>query len=197
MDGIYSKSRFRWIALVACSLLIAGCASGTAVSSGSNAALDSDNLQQMTDKMAMEIASSPKVNRQIVQTGPLVIVCEPVENRMVGEVLPRGQAELYTARVRTLLSEKAPDRFTFVMNRDEYYDLRSRELDKVDLGPAPEHVSPQYVLHAQFDSITKEDEKHRDSYYLCVYRLTDLDNRTELWSGHYEVKKKVVKQFLD
>src|SRR5438067_1784760 len=108
MSRMFGLRGVPWALIVACSLL-GGCASGTAVSSGSNTALDSGNLQQMTDKMASEIASSPKVNRQILEHGPLVIVCEPVENRMVGEVLPRGQAEAYTARIRSLLSEKAPD----------------------------------------------------------------------------------------
>ena len=48
-----------------------------------------------------------------------------------------------------------------------------------------------------FQSLTQEDLAHRSSYDLCVYRLTDLNDRVELWSGRYEVKKSSVKGFLD
>jgi hypothetical protein len=176
-------------------LVLAGC--GSAVSNGENTSLNSVDLVSMTDQMASAIATDPRVNQEIAKAGPLTIVCEPVENRLTGEIIPRGQAEAYTARVRDLLSKKAADRFTFVMNRDEFNDLRGQELEGVSLGPAPEAVQPKYALHAVFESLTKEDSEHRSSYYLCVYRLTDLDDRTELWSGRYEVKKVEVKGFLD
>jgi len=173
-----------------------GCG-GSAVSSGENTSLSSGDLIAMTDQMATAMATDVRVNQEISTAGPLTIVCEPVENQMTGEIIPRGQAEAYTARIRDLLSKKAPDRFVFVMNRDEFYDLRGKELEGVALGPAPDAVQPKYALHAVFQSLTKEDSGHRSSYYLCVYRLTDLDNRIELWSGHYEVKKVEVKGFLD
>jgi hypothetical protein len=177
-------------------LLLAGCG-GSAVSSGHNTALDSVDLVSMTDQMATSMATDPRVNQEFTAHGPLTIVCEPVDNQLTGEIIPHGQAEAYTARVRTLLSHKAPDRFVWIMNRDEFYDLRGQELSGVSLGPAPDSIQPRYALHAVFQSLTNEDSEHRSSYYLCVYRLTDLDNRTELWSGKYEVKKNEVKGFLD
>jgi hypothetical protein len=176
-------------------LFIAGC--GTAVSSGHNPALDSFDLTSMTDQMASAMATDPRVNQEIAAHGPLTIVCEPVENDLTGEILPHGQAIAYTARVRDLLSQKAPDRFTWIMNRDEFYELRNQELQGVSLGPSPDAIQPKYALHAVFRSLTQEDSAHRSSYYLCVYRLTDLQDRVELWSGKYEVKKAEVKGFLD
>lgn len=175
--------------------LAGGCSS--AISSGHNTALDSMDLQAMTSQMAAGIMGSPAVQAEIAKNGPLKVVCEAVENRMTGEVLPQGQAEAYTAQVRALLSEKAPDQFTWIMNRDEFYDLRKQELSNVPLGPSPDAVNPQYALAARFDSLTQEDSEHRSSYYVCVYRLTDLDHRTVLWSGQYKVKKNAVKGFLD
>ncbi|MGA2232199.1 MAG: hypothetical protein ABSH22_14985 [Tepidisphaeraceae bacterium] len=176
-------------------LSCAGC--GSAVSAGQSTALSSTDLVAMTDQMASSLATDPKVNQEIATHGPLTIVCQPVVNELTGEIIPHGQAEAYTARVRALLSQKAPDRFVWVMNRDEFYDLRNQELQGVPLGPAPEAVSPQYALHATFQSLTQEDSEHRSSYYLCVYSLTDLQNRTVLWTGSYEVKKVEVKGFLD
>jgi hypothetical protein len=176
-------------------LFISGC--GTAVSSGHNTALDYMDLESMTSQMASGIVASPEVESEIARTGPLKIVCEPVENRMTGEILPRGQAEAYTAQVRALLSKHAPDKFTWIMNRDEFNDLRQSEMTGIPLGPSPDAINPQYALAARFDSMTQEDSEHRSSYYLCVYRLTDLDHRTVLWTGTYKVKKTAVKGFLD
>ena len=171
-----------------------GCTS--AVQSGRNTALDSVDLVAMTDDMAAKIVADPEVRRAVREEGKLKVVVQPVENQMVGEVLPRGPAEAYTARVRALLAEAAPQQFTWIMNRDAFYRLRRRELD-VDLGPSPEAIDPRYALQARFSSLTDEDLKRRSSYYLCVYELMDLQTRTVLWSGKYEVKKVAVKGFLD
>jgi len=176
-------------------ILLAGCTS--AVQSGRNTALDSVDLVKMTDDMAMQIVASPAVQEAIAQKGQLRVVVQPVENQMRGEVLPRGPSEAFTARLRYLLSKHAPDRFVWIMNRDAYYRLRQQELEGVDLGPAPGAIEPEYALLARFSSLTDEDSKRRSAYYLCVYELTSLKDRTLLWSGSYEVKKTAVKGFLD
>ena len=173
-----------------------GCAS--AVQAGTSTALGGVDLVQMTDQMAASIAGDPEVNAAIEREGALRVVVEPVENEMAGEVLPRGQAEAFTARVRTLLSRHDRNRYVWVMNRDAFYRLRGRELElDVDLGPAPEAVNPQYALVARFTSLTNESRQGRDSYYLCVYQLTDLSRRNVLWTDKYEVKKRAARGFLD
>jgi hypothetical protein len=58
-------------------------------------------------------------------------------------------------------------------------------------------MSPDYSLSAVFSSLADEDAKRRSSYYVCRYELTDLRDRTVLWTGAYEVKKIAVKGFLD
>lgn len=188
---------FASVPAIAATVLVGGC--GSAVSSGHNTALDSVDLQKMTAEMATGIAGSPQVQAAIAQEPDhrLKIVCQPVINQMVGEVLPRGQAEAYTARVRDLLSEHASDRFMFIMNRDEFYDLRRQELSGVSLGPDPDAINPDYALTARFNSLTNENADQRNSYYLCVYELTSLRDRTVLWNGAYRVQKVAVKGFLD
>lgn len=175
-------------------LFLPGCTS--AVQSGRSTALDSVDLVRMTDDMAGKIVADPRVQAAIAQEGSLSIVVQPVENRMVAEVLPRGPAQAFTARVRVLLSRHAPERFTWIMNRDAFYELRARETD-IDLGPPPERVQPRYALTSIFSSLTKEDVKRRSAYYLCEYQLTDLSGGNLLWSGSYEVKKIAVRKFLD
>jgi hypothetical protein len=172
-----------------------GCAS--AVQHGENTALSGVDLVRMTDDMAMQIGGDPEVRRAIAQRGPLKVVVMPVENRMRAEVLPRGPAEAFVARVRTLLSKHAPGDFMWIMNRDAWYSLRGREFEGVELGPSPDATEPDYALSAVFSSLADEDRKHRSSYYLCRYELVDLRDRTVLWNGAYDVKKVAVKGFGD
>ena len=129
-----NRPRF-WLKVVICGLLpAAGCT--TAVQSGHSTALDATNLVEMTDDMARKIVADPEVQAAVEREGRLAVVVQPVENLMTAEVLPRGPAQTFTARVRSLLSRHAPDRFLWVMNRDAFYSIRARELD-ADLGPAP------------------------------------------------------------
>ena len=176
-------------------MLLSGCAS--AVSQGRNTALSGVDLVQMTDDMAMKIMGDPDVQTAIAQRGPLKVVMTGVDNQMQGEVLPRGQAEAFIGRVRTLLARHAPEKFAWVMNRDTFYRLRAQELEGVEPGPSPDAVSPDYSLSAVFTSLASEDAKHRSAYYVCRYELSDLKDRTVLWTGAYEVKKVAVKGFLD
>lgn len=186
--------RLRLALLVPATLLAVGCAS--AVESGHNTALDSINLTQMTDKMAASIVADPRVQEAIRQEGSLRVVVQPVENDMEAEILPRGQAEAFIARVRFLLSKHNPDWFTWIMNRDDFNELRRKELD-VPLGPSPDAINPRYALVARFRSLADETSRGRSDAYLCVYELSNLETRAILWSDKYEVKKTAVKGFLD
>ena len=177
-------------------IALSGCAGSTAVSSGQNTALDGSNLVDITSDMAVKLAVSPTVREVIAREGPLRVVVEPVENALTAEIIPKGAADAFTARIRTLLSHHDPQHFTWIMNRQAFYDLRRREL-KADLGPSPDAIQPRYALTAKFSSLTHEDADRRSLFYLCVYSLTDLQHRTILWTDKYELKKSVVKGFLD
>jgi hypothetical protein len=191
-----SEKGKRWFSLFLFPFsLLLGCTS--AVQSGHNTALDSADLVKMTDDMAMKMLADADVQAAIAREGKLAVVVQPVENRMRGEVLPRGQAEAFTARLRMLLARHAPDRFTWIMNRDAFYRLRARELEDVDLGPTPEAINPKYALTATFSSLGDENPLRRTNYYVCAFELTNLADRTVLWTGSYEVKKIAVKGFLD
>jgi len=176
---------------------LCGCNDTSAVSMGSNTALDSADLIAMTDDMSMKIMASPAVQQAMAEKGKLKVVVQPVVNQMRAEILPKGPAHAFTARVRTLLATHAPDKFTWIMNRDAFYMLRNQELSGIDLGPSPDAMNPDYALTATFTSLADENETGRTSYYVCTYELTNLMNRTILWSGSYEVQKKAVKGFMD
>jgi hypothetical protein len=176
-------------------VILAGCTS--AVQSGHNTLLDSVDLVQMTDQMARSIVADKRVQEAIRKDGALKVVVQPVENRMTAEVLPRGQAEAFTARVRALLSRHNPNQFTWILNRDEFYDLRNKELEGVSLGPSPDAINPEYALTAVFSSLSDESSQRRTDFYICTYELSGLQNRNVIWSDSYKVKKTAVKGFLD
>lgn len=176
-------------------LTLAGC--GTAVSAGTSTALSGFDLEAMADQMSQSIASDPEVQREIEQRGPLKVVVLPVENLLTAEVLPLGQARAFTAQVRTLLARAQTGDYVWINNRDSYYDLRARELEGFDLGPAPEAMSPEYALHATFRSLADDDKHRKSAFYQAVFTLTDINNRTTLWTDDYMVKKTAVKSFLD
>ncbi|CAN5447480.1 hypothetical protein BH10PLA1_BH10PLA1_00350 [soil metagenome] len=172
-------------------LSLAGCGD---VVQQHNTALDSVDLITMTDDMATKIAADPDVQAAIANKGALKIVVQPVVNQMTGEVLPRGQAETFTSRVRVLLARHRSSQFVWIMNRDYFHYLQGKELE---LGPNPESTNPEYALTATFSSLTNESAERRSSYYLCTYELTNLMDRTLLWGGKYEVKKAISKGYLD
>jgi len=175
-------------------VLIAGCAKNTAVSHGKSTALDSVDLVEMTDDMTRKLLGNAAVQEQMAAKGRLKVVIKPVENRMTGEVLPRGAKDAFIARLRNKLQEAAPEKFAWVVNRDAWHALRAQELDA---GPDPDRVQPEFGLTAKFTSVTDETSKRRSSYYLCTYTLSDINGGTLLWTDSYEVKKSAVKGFLD
>jgi PBP1b-binding outer membrane lipoprotein LpoB len=172
-----------------------GCAS--AVQAGQNTALNGADLVAITDDMSMKIMGSAGVQEAIAKEGSLRVVVEPVVNDMRAELLPKGPANAFTARLRTLLSKHAPNQFTWIMNKAAFYDLRGKELSGVELGPSPDAVNPEYALTATFTSLANENSQGRSSYYVCSFELTNLQTRVLLWSDKYEVQKKAVRGFLD
>jgi hypothetical protein len=179
--------------------LVGGC--GSAVGTGRSTLIEGDDLLRITDNMAMKIAGSEAVQQAIAREGALKVVVLPAENRMRAEVLPTGVRDAFTARVRSLLARHARDQFVWVMNRDEFYRMRRRELqpqaEAIDLGPPPQSIQPRYALSATFYSMSNETSEQRSTTYLVVFELSDLDRRTTLWTDKYEMKKSAVKGFLD
>ncbi len=174
-------------------LSLTGC--GDAVH-GHTTALDGVDLVTMTDDMAAQISADPDVQIAIAQKGALKIVVEPVINLMTGQVLPRGQAETFTGRVRVLLARHNAGRFVWIMNREYFRYITEKELE-TDAGPNPDTTNPEYALTATFSTLTHVTQDRQSDYYLCTYELTSLADRSVLWTGKYEVKKSVTKGYLD
>ena len=175
-------------------LLTAGC--GGPLTSGTTLSLTGDDVQRMAGQMVTSITGDTEVQEVLNRPGPMDVVVLPVRNRLTGEVLPPGQAYLFTAKLRNELGRVRPDAFRWVANRDDYYRLRASEL-AVPPGPSPDAVQPEYALQATFRSLVSDDKRRRETYYLCEFELTDLADRETLWTDAYEVEKQARRGFLD
>jgi hypothetical protein len=193
----FNVERFCLLLLTSAFCLLTSLSCASAVSAGHNTSLSADDLVKMTDQMSTSILASPAVQQALQKDGRLKVVIQPVENYMTGEILPQGQKQTFVARVRELLAAHAPGQFQWIMNKTDYYAVRSRELESHDLGPNPDSLQPDYALTARFDSLTNVTSAARSSGYLCTYLLTDLRTRETLWTDKYEVRKTAVKSFLD
>jgi hypothetical protein len=174
---------------------VSGC--GNAVATGTSTALSGYDLEAMAAQMAESIVADPQVQAAIANEGPLRVVIRPVRNELTGQVLPRGQAQAFTAQVRTLLARARTGNFVWINNRDDFYAMRARELEGTDLGPAPDAVDPNYALVATFRSLTSDDKHGRSDFYQAIFQLTDLMEREVLWTDAYNVKKTASRNFLD
>ncbi|MEL7239807.1 MAG: hypothetical protein AAGK78_13190 [Planctomycetota bacterium] len=175
--------------------MAAGC--GTAVSSGTAIALSGYDLESMAEQMVQSITADPNVQEALNEPGPMRVVMLPVRNRLTGEVLPRGQQQAFVAQLRIELAKSRPDDFMWIVNRDDYYRLRDNELETIDLGPNPDAINPEYALQATFRSLTDDTKRRRTAFYSCLFELTNLEDRTTLWTDAYTVKKSGSKGFLD
>jgi len=184
--------------------LLAGC--GPAINKNAqNSFLTSDDLVQMTDKMAADLAKDWKVANLLRSTGkPMSIVMMPVRNE-TNEIIPDNQKWMYVHRVRVLLSSKQELRsqFTFVLNKRDYEKLLKEEgVSTEALGPDESRIVPEYALTGTFYADTNASARNRSDFYLCTYRLTRINPGAAgtgeiIWENSYETKKSITKGLLD
>jgi hypothetical protein len=196
------KTRHAFPPIVAALLLaVSGCNETALNSERKTTFLTADDLVAMTDKMAQSILADPQVQAVIAEK-PMTIVLKPIQNE-TNEIIRTGEKQLYVHRVRVLLSTKPElrQKFVFVLNRDDYENLRQQEgVSSSELGLTEERVQPEYALTGTFYANTNITTKNRSDTYLCTFRLTKLQGEAtgiQLWEGSYETSKHVKKEFLD
>lgn len=181
--------------LLSC-LLLAGC-SGPAISTQSRTPfLDSRDLINMTNKMAVAITTDPVI-ATLTDREPMVIVLTPLKNE-TNEIITRGQGDAFLHRLRVLLvaHQSLRNRFVFIINPTSYQRLAQQGISTADLGGAQGPLKPTYALQATFYADTKVAAEYRSDYYLCTFFLTDISTGRILWEGSYETKKAVHSGFL-
>jgi hypothetical protein len=153
--------------------------------------LQSKDVQQASDKLAMDLLSLDELNDSKTQW---TIVVDRVEDRTNSRLFT-GNFDIFLQRLKTNIQREGKGRIRIIDNRDRFYDVRDRELeggrgDEFGQGPAsgPPAAAgarnPDYALRG-----TAMDLPNRGTvYYNLQFELINLRTRQSEWSNDYEVK---------
>jgi len=92
--------------------------------------------------------------------------------------------DIFLQAVRSRVIKQSRGQVTWIQNRQEFNDLRNKELDNPGAGGGPQSVQPKYALTG-----TVRDLPRRGTiYYQMEFNLQDMNDRTTPWSDAFEVK---------
>ena len=142
--------------------------------------LQSKDVVQASDQMAMDLLADPKLNASKTQW---TIVVDRVENLTVNS---RFSMDIFLERLKANLFKHGQGRVQLIENRDKLRELQSRELEGASAGsaPGPAGIQPDYSLYARVSELPNRGT----SYYQMNFTLTDLHTRQVTWLGAYEVR---------
>lgn len=149
--------------------------------------LQSKDVVQASDQMAMDLLSDPNLNAS--QTRWTMVV-DRVENRTVNS---RFDLDVFLQRLKSKLAQNGKGRVQLIENRAKLQELQSRELERErdDYGqgsspsrPGPKGINPDYALWARIDELPNRGT----SYYQITFQLSDLRTREIAWTNMYEVR---------
>lgn len=153
--------------------------------------LQSKDLIEATDQMAMELLALPEINAASKQW---TIVTGPTENQTQNV---RQNYSIFIDRLKTNLSKQGRGRVALIENRDRYRDLQSKELegggeredtfgqtDGSKTAPGPAGIQPDFILYSKAQQMTSGGP----DLYRFEFNLTNLKTRQLIWSGEYMVK---------
>ena len=134
-----------------------------------------------SDKMASSLLSLPELNASKVQW--TIVVDKVVDNTRDREFMTDYQ--IFLERLRVNLSKQGHGRVQLIENRDQFYNLRNRELETAGPNqPAPQSMQPDFALYMKASDLPNR----ATNYYFLEFTLTDMHNRTQVWNDAYEVR---------
>ena len=150
--------------------------------------LQSTDVVRASDQMAMDLLALPEMS---ASEHKWTIVVDHVENRTGSN---NFDLDIFLERLRVNLAKHGKGRVQLIENRAKLQDLQNRELEQErdDFGqgagtsPGPAGIQPDYSLYGRI----MEMPNRGTSYYLCEFTLSDLRNRTQVWTNAYEVRVK-------
>jgi len=140
--------------------------------------LQSKDLLQATDQMAMDLLSLPALNQSGTKW---TVVTAPMENQTVGQ---RQSLDIFIDRLRTQLFKEGGDRIAIIENRDRFHDIQAHELEGGGATPGPAGIQPQFALYGKMQELPNRGT----STYRAEFNLLDLKTREQAWTGEYIVK---------
>jgi hypothetical protein len=153
--------------------------------------LQSADVVQASDKLAMDLMALPEINQSPVQ---LTIVFTTVENLTTE---PNINYDIFLERLRVNVARLGRGRVAVIDNRDRVANIQARELDSVPpsgdrfgqggtpaAGGGATPIQPEYALYGKLSELPNR----KTSYYLATFQLTNLRTRQMVWTDQYEVK---------
>lgn len=144
-----------------------------------------------SDKMAADILALPQLNADRNQWTIVV-------GNMEDHTTQRGfgpNYDIFLGRVKTNLAKMSHGRVQLIENRDRFHQLRNQELEganeRDDFGqgggntarPAPAAIQPDFILHG----VARDLPNGGTNFYQLEFDLTNLRNRTIVWTNEYDV----------
>jgi hypothetical protein len=140
--------------------------------------LQSKDVVQASDQMAMDLLQFPELNDSRTQW---TIVVTGVEN-MTSDY--RANYDIFINRLKANLAQQGHGKIQLIQNLDRYRGLQSRELEGGAASASP-GMQPQFALTG---TVTNLPNRGTD-YYLFTFELDDFQTRALVWGPKkYEVK---------
>jgi hypothetical protein len=141
--------------------------------------LQSTDVVQASDQMAMDLLSSRRLNASKERW---TMVVDRVENHTVNS---RFDLDVFLQRLQAKLAEQGGDRIQLIENKAKLHELQSRELETDASGsPGPKGIQPDYALWARIDELPNRGT----SYYQVTFKLSNMQTREVTWTNMYEVR---------
>jgi PBP1b-binding outer membrane lipoprotein LpoB len=148
--------------------------------------IESQDLIAATDKMVRKLLDTPEI--QTHKGEPVMIGLLPVENRTRFAI----DKELFTARMKALLNDKARGQLRFVA-RDRMDAIKKekamKEQGEVTSGQRRRPYGVDYFLTGQLGGLSTSTAQGKSDYMLFTFRLIDAETGEEVWEGMHELKK--------
>jgi hypothetical protein len=153
--------------------------------------LQSKDVLAASDQMAMDLLSDPELNGSVTQW---TMVVENMEDLTRDRTFSTN-FDVFLERLRTNISEQGHGRVRLIENKDQFHQLRDKELEgpadpygQAGATPPPSKaINPDYALYGKAIDMPNE----ANDYYLLEFNVVNLQTREEVWSRKYEVKVRI------
>lgn len=155
------------------------------MSRGAGTGIESQDLVQVTDKMARKILGTPAI--ATAPEAPIVGIL-PVENNTRFVI----QKDLFTDRIRAMLNDQCLGKVRFVARDRMEAVQRERELK--GQGAVSGNVQGQvlgvdYFLTGKLGGLHQAGSTGQSDYVLYTFQLIDADTTEIMWEGFHDIKK--------
>ena len=154
-------------------------------SRGEGTGVGSQDLQEVTEKMARSIMSTGAVSDA---SNPPTVALLPVRNDTRFPI----NKQLFNMRIKALLNTQCKGKVYFIA-RDRIEDIeRERELKREgSVGTSGDQVlaGADYFLTGELTGLSQSSSTGLSDYILYTFRLINAETSVEEWEDFHEIKK--------